>query len=528
MLALPVAAVAGALIARLSAPGRGIDSLYDEGVVAGAAWRVLLGQIPYVDFWHLHPPGTAWLVAACFRLFGTSLAVERGLDAAIFAASAGLVCALVRVRAGRAVALLAAGLFALSPCQTTALRPRDLGLLFVLAALGACLVFLDRPAGAGWLVAAGALVGASAWFKQDFAAAAAAALLVAVLGRAGIGTSERVKGAVVLGGSALAAFVPVPAILFLEGALGHAWRQAIVFPATRFESVRGLSVSAFGAHASELFARGAPSREVLVAATPFLVFTFVAIALALALDLLKRRELRASAGLLGLGLLGLFLTARVRADAEHLLPPLAPALVLAAWWVDAPGGRRFARRVAGAAGASLLALLAVTADPAGLPADRPVGVDEAFARRAKGLTGADPDFLLAAAEVANRTSAGEAVFCGNSRHDVTNVNPALFYFVAGRENATRFDNLHPGVVSEPEVQREIVRDLEAKSVRVVVLWQDPGISEPGPAFPREAFLDDWLRRAYVPVRTYGRYEVRIQDPGQAASRESSASASSPK
>lgn len=514
---------------RLLAPDRGIDSLYDEGVVAGAAWRVLLGNVPYVDFWHLHPPGTAWLVAGCFRLFGTSLSVERGLDAAAFAASAGLVCALARVRSGRVVALVAAGLFALSPSQTTSLRPRDLGLLFVLAALGACLVFLDRPARTGWLAAAGALVGGAAWFKQDFAAAAAGAMLVGVLMRTETRRKERARNGFVLSASALIAFVPVPAVLFMRGALGEAWRQAIVFPATQFESVRGLSVAGFGTHALALLSRGAPWRNVLVAATPLLVYASVVVGLLLTLDLLRRREGRASVWLLGLGLLGLFLAARIRADAEHLFPPFALALVVLAWWVDAPAPHPLARRVAGAAGACLLGLLSAVAAPPNLPNVPPAGVDEAFRARAKGLTGADPDFLLAAAEVAGRTREGESIFCGNARHDVTSVNPALFYFVAGRPNATRYDNLHPGVVTTSEVQSEIVRDLEAKRVRAVVLWREDGIAEMEATSPRGAgVLDAYLRSTFAPVSVYGRYEVRVRGEGQAASRDASSSAASPK
>ena len=528
-LALPLVAAFGALVVRLSAPGRGIDSLYDEGNVAGAAWRVLRGQVPYVDFWHLHPPGTAWLVAGCFRLFGTSIAVERGLDAVVFAASAGLVCALARVRSGRVAAFAAAGLFALSPCQTTALRPRDLGLLFVLAGFGACLVFFDRPARPGWLVAAGALVGASAWFKQDFAAVAVVAMLVAVLARTEARREERAKSGFVLAASALAAFLPVPAVLFFQGALGEAWRQAIVFPATRFESVRGLSVAVFGTHAGVLASRGAPGREILVAATPIVVYAVVMAMILSTLDLLRWRDSRASVALFGLGLLGIFLTARVRADAEHLLPPFALGLVLLAWWVDAPATHLLGRRAVGAACACLLVLLAAAAGPPNPSSVPPAGVEEAFRTRARGLTGPDSDFLLAAGDVASRTREGEAVFCGNSRHDVTSMNPALFYFAAGRPNATRYDNLHPGVVTTGEVQREIAFDLEAKRVRVVVLWREPGIAEMKAASPGGAdVLDAYLQLAFVPVQAYGRYEVRVRGEGQAALRDASPSAALPK
>ncbi len=510
--AFALAVVCGAVVLRLTAPGRGIDSLYDEGIVVGAAWRVIMGQVPYFDFWHLHPPGTAWLLAGCFRIFGTSLAVERGLDAAVFAASAGLVFLLARDRAGRAVSVAAATLFALSPCQTTSLRPRDLGLLFCVASFAACLVFFDRPPRARWLVLAGTLAGASAWFKQDFAAAALGALVLSVLVKSGAPPRERARNAFVAAASALAAFLPLPALLFLQGAAHEAWSQAIVFPATRFEEVRGLSVTGFGAHAWDLLVRSAPAREILVTLTPLFVYVFAVAGLLLAVDLCRRRESRDGAVLLGLGLLGLFLTARVRADGEHLLPPLAIALVLAAWWVAAPGERRLRtwHGGVGALSACLLVLLAAAANPAEPESAFPPGTDEAFRARSRGLTGADPDFLLSAADVSRRTVPGESIFCGNSRHDVTSVNPALFYFAADRPNATRYDNLHPGVVTTLAVQEEIVRDLEAKHVRVVVLWREPVIAEASPSSGGSRLLDAYLSREFQPAGVHGRYEVRVR------------------
>jgi hypothetical protein len=214
----------------------------------------------------------------------------------------------------------------------------------------------------------------------------------------------------------------------------------------------------------------------------------------------------------------------VRPDAEHLLPPLAVALVLLAWWADPPGPALVLRRGTGLAFAAVLASIAAAAGPPGNLNAPPASADAPFRHRVRGLTGADPDFLLAAADVARRTREGEPVFCGNARHDLTDVNPALIYFVAGRPNATRYDNLHPGVVTAPEVQREIAGDLEGKRVRVVVLWREPGIPRPGDRASAGGAteLDAFLNRAFTPVRAFGRYEVRVRAEGQAALRESAA------
>jgi len=68
---------------------------YDEGLVLVGADRVLRGEMPYRDFWTLYGPGSYYLLAGLFKLFGEFALVERGLDIAAKTAIATLVVALV-------------------------------------------------------------------------------------------------------------------------------------------------------------------------------------------------------------------------------------------------------------------------------------------------------------------------------------------------------------------------------------------------------------------------------------------------
>ena len=68
---------------------------YDEGLVLVGADRVLRGEMPYRDFWTLYGPGSYYLLAELFRVFGEFALVERGLDVAAKTAIATLVVALV-------------------------------------------------------------------------------------------------------------------------------------------------------------------------------------------------------------------------------------------------------------------------------------------------------------------------------------------------------------------------------------------------------------------------------------------------
>ena len=55
---------------------------YDEGLVLVGADRVLRGDMPYRDFWTLYGPGSYYLLAGLFRLFGEFALVERAFDVA--------------------------------------------------------------------------------------------------------------------------------------------------------------------------------------------------------------------------------------------------------------------------------------------------------------------------------------------------------------------------------------------------------------------------------------------------------------
>jgi len=69
-----------------------------------------------------------------------------------------------------------------------------------------------------------------------------------------------------------------------------------------------------------------------------------------------------------------------------------------------------------------------------------------------------------------RTRPGEPIYVGLPRHDRVRVGHPLLYVLARRPNATRYDVMQPGVVTEAGVQREMVADLERRRVRLVVRW----------------------------------------------------------
>jgi Dolichyl-phosphate-mannose-protein mannosyltransferase len=62
----------------------------DEGIVLQGAERILRGEVPYRDFFSFYTPGSFYLIAFLFKIFGDSFAVAR-----VSLAGAGAICSLV-------------------------------------------------------------------------------------------------------------------------------------------------------------------------------------------------------------------------------------------------------------------------------------------------------------------------------------------------------------------------------------------------------------------------------------------------
>ncbi len=82
----------------------------DEGIILQAAERVLRGQIPYRDFFIFYTPGSIYIQAALFKVFGDSLAVARTGIALVGAACSVVTYCLARRVCSRKISLFAAGM----------------------------------------------------------------------------------------------------------------------------------------------------------------------------------------------------------------------------------------------------------------------------------------------------------------------------------------------------------------------------------------------------------------------------------
>jgi hypothetical protein len=82
----------------------------DEGIALQGAERILRGEVPYRDFFSFYTPGSFYLVAFLFRIFGDSLVVARTSLAAAGAVCAVITYLLTRRVCSRSIALFSASL----------------------------------------------------------------------------------------------------------------------------------------------------------------------------------------------------------------------------------------------------------------------------------------------------------------------------------------------------------------------------------------------------------------------------------
>jgi len=123
---------------------------------------------------------------------------------------------------------------------------------------------------------------------------------------------------------------------------------------------------------------------------------------------------------------------------------------------------------------------------------------------------ADQDQLAAIRFVQERTADDERIFVGLESHDRIFVNDVLFYFLSKRLSATKWHHFDPGVQTTPEIQTEMVGELEAIKPKIVVLrsdWSD--IREPNESSISSgvSILNDFIRAHYGLVATFAGIQI---------------------
>jgi hypothetical protein len=513
--------IAGVFVGSLPLLATGLGWGLDVDIAIAGGDRVLRGEWPYRDFWTLYAPGSSAAVAATFAIFGRELIAVHAVAAVVAAAACAAFFALLRT-AGleRAPALAASGLFALvvwtpSPSLDSYALPRVLLIVGWERVLRGLRDADPRP-----LLGAGFAFGAAALFKHDVAAYAAMGSGLAIVLAAG--PSRLAALARLAAGCACFVAPALIAVAVLAGV--DAWHDLVVFPAREFALVRGEAypewlppLATLGPALGDL--RAAHRAATALAEWGQAIVPQALMGLWLAHALVRRGV--PAAGWLAVACLPFFWAAAHVQQNTHLFSMGVLCCVLVAeFW------RRERRAAFRALSGALLALLVISfLVPAGLrfvrmQLERP-GARELGLPGTRGIRLPAREYAVIAPLVRllrERVQPDEPIHVALGRHDAIVIGDPRFYFLADRPAATRYHELHPGVVDRAAAQLEIIESLEKRGVRAVVVWNfgwpaaklDAILAERRRALPDigAPLLDRYLAERFERIARFGEYDVR--------------------
>lgn len=484
-----------------------------EAKAINNALRILDGEMPYRDFWTMYAPGHFYLIAILFKLFGTHAWIPGIAKLALVAANGALLFTLLR-RVGLArwpSSLATVGFIGMRVGFGPTITTYETAMLFLLPAVDRAIAFAQghQPSS---LMVAGILCGVGAWFKHDIAAYVAAGIVFGLSLSWFIAGGRRPDHWVPpmgifwrVGSGAVLAVLPVAAFLAVKAA-PDAWHDLIVFPATDFRVVRGEGypsllpswqvIGRWFTDPSDLVATYQAGRHLadwIAAGLPQGVFAIGAVLL-----VVRRRTLPPDAvAVLSIGLASMpffWLSARVQHNTNFWSLWMFSVLLGAIVWTKANLSRRnravlttvFAIYTAALIVEPVLeaARTAYSARPY-VVMDFPTVAGIRMPRARSRVIHPIVSFIRA------HVPESEPIYAGLVRHDAVVISNQNFYYYAERRVASRYNELHPGVVDRPDAQREIISDLKRLNVRCVVLW-DFGWPKPY----MDALLDE--RRRQIP------------------------------
>src|SRR5216684_173765 len=189
----------------------------DEGILLQGGQRILEGQIPYRDFFSFYSPGSFYLVAAMYKVFGDLFVVAR-LSLAI----TGAACSVVTYLLARRVCSSGFALFAAALATIAGVAYRFLVLHNWYSTLLACLalysaVRLTESRKPAWAFAAGTFCSFTAMFEQSKGAGLCLGLCLGFVALRIIG-KKRLFGKRELAGLILGFFWPLILVFVYFGA----------------------------------------------------------------------------------------------------------------------------------------------------------------------------------------------------------------------------------------------------------------------------------------------------------------------
>ena len=515
------------------------------GVSTAAAERILSGQIPYRDFFTLYAPGSFYLLALLLKVFGKHVLVE-AVAASVICAAAICLCYLVVLRLQeRRVPALVCALLLLSAIFSkgyyNAIGPYPETLFCILLTYYFMLRYFQGER--RFLLFAGLSTGVLIVFKHDVGGYTGIAIAAGIV--AGHFTGSPVNGGdfrqllyALLKYAAGAAIVAVPVAVYFATLAGpDMWWDLVVFPLTDFRFARPEgypSLLPTGLYTPWRLGFLFNVTDYLKFLLPFVIMLLAVVSVVTSLLRRQHRHVAASVIFI-IAYLFHYSSAHVQVNTNIISMWMYAALLGAILydqldsWLSAARAVHLRRLLLVLACGWAAMMLIEPLHKAGnnwRDNTEKYDLPKISGTRTTTRTYREVSYL---ADFVNRhIPPGQKIFLGLHRHDVVVIGYSRLYFALDRLNATRHDQLHPGVVDKRGAQEQIARDLEANNVEYIILKHiipDDRLDEikviQGRHIPDSGatYLDEYIRQHYSMIDGIDRFEIWQRRPDVSGAQE---------
>jgi len=503
-------------------------SIADEGFAVYNATRVQDGFLPYRDFFALYAPGQFYTMSWVFGIFGSSLSVSRGYDILLRLGLIFIVYLLGQKLISRQWAIVPSVfvMLLLGTCGFFSYAMIPGVILSLLSVL--CLLNFITSRRKGWLIASGVATGVAEIFRQDVGLYTAACfsfvLLLFTFSLAPKGYWRRI----VLYETIYLApvFIIVAPLWIFFAVAGSAWEMWLdlwVFPATILHGIRSLPYPDFFLNPIPLSHFRAVVGTWIRFYFPLIVCFFTLAQIALTWPTAPqsdRNSLRVYGSLL-ITLLSIMLFAQAwsRNDPIHLMPTTITSFILA---VKLLADFNFWKHPLPVKAGAAVVLAIVTIVYAVTPLKRWNTVRSIYSLAGcpspngrAGCVFIKPEQIQAMNFVQTLVPRSERIYVGNTRHDQVFTGDLMFYFLADRHCAAKYQEMIPRLTNTLPVQQGMVEDLKREKVRCIVLYSGfDGTHEPNTSMENTGvtYLDDFIHSNFRLTRQFGDYTIFTNTP----------------